>query len=141
MIQPKELRIGNLILLPGDIIFKVNSIDSRGIELQCRVKDNGNALRMPEPGQLSERLMPIPLTEEWLIKLGFELTGSGKVFSDFIFQGSFMVQMHKSTNTFDYGFVDNDETFNNFGNGVHYVHQLQNLYFALTGEELEVKNV
>lgn len=83
---------------------------------------------------------PIPLTEEWLLKLGFA---------------------HKPTNYSErqaYDIGDNDRYFkvkqvgdiyNNWyfyrwewviTSNIRYVHQLQNLYFALTGEELPIKD-
>ena len=72
---------------------------------------------------------PIPLTEEWLLKFGFEfLKGvKGSEFLDCYDYNRFQVK-------------------NNFGVffwyhvQIKYVHQLQNLYFALTGEELKLKN-
>jgi hypothetical protein len=68
-------------------------------------------------------LYTIPLTEEWLVYFGFEKS-TGRIFkkngiliiSDVIFEvflGSVIVKLQ-------------------------YVHQLQNLYFALTDEELEL---
>lgn len=65
---------------------------------------------------------PIPLTEEWFKKLG----GSFRFAKEFICD-------------WQNGFVTIEE----YGEGefalkhIKYVHQLQNLYFALTGEELK----
>ena len=66
---------------------------------------------------------PIPLTEEWLLKFGFEysdLNGDSGLWKIPPFQ------IYGKYNQFLYDYrLD-----------VNYVHQLQNLYFALTGEEL-----
>ena len=71
-------------------------------------------------------IKPIPLTEEWLLKFGFET--KDKVFWDV---GNFRVGQDR-WGGYDYVSrrVDID---------LKYVHQLQNLYFALTGEELTIK--
>ncbi len=66
---------------------------------------------------------PIPLTEEWLLKFGFE-----KKDDDYIFNG--------------FSFTFDENTFyNHVGKitNIYYVHQLQNLYFALTNDELTIK--
>jgi hypothetical protein len=67
---------------------------------------------------------PIPLTEEWLLKFGFKNNRLGlfdciKVVEDIGFH-IYFIQRHLKE--------------------VQYVHQLQNLYFALVGEELTFKN-
>ena len=64
----------------------------------------------------------IPLTEEWLVKFGFV---------DNCKNGYEIVNHNPG-----YYFLDNEGGFIN-DCPILYVHQLQNLYFALTGEELE----
>jgi hypothetical protein len=75
-------------------------------------------------------VQPIPLTEEWLIKFGFESFHK----RDFKKKGLFITTYFATPQTL----VDDD-----FGNKrvleLKYVHQLQNLYFALTNQELEIK--
>jgi len=73
---------------------------------------------------------PIPLTEEWLIKFGFE--DNQKVKGVKYIDGVIAIDCIR------YGkgwCLANDEYHPN----IKYVHQLQNLYFALTGEELTIK--
>jgi hypothetical protein len=77
----------------------------------------------------SSLIEPIPLTEEWLIKFGlkkekdrgcgFNYTNNSKRFKLIYFDGA-------------YG-LKNSRYYN-----IKHVHQLQNLYFALTGEELNL---
>jgi hypothetical protein len=85
---------------------------------------------------------PVPLTEEWLLKFGFKKWGRndlprtlsyeyGKIqifpsnpFCDFIGYGFMHYKPNKNESTESARFK------------FQYVHQLQNLYFALTGEEL-----
>ena len=79
----------------------------------------------------------IPLTEEWLLKFGFEKENSlyvidkDKYHTFSILVGGISFPFIKS----------NDKVIReNFSfYGIKYVHQLQNLYFALTGEEIVIK--
>ena len=67
---------------------------------------------------------PIPLTKEWFLKFGFKKEGN-------------------TAKYWTLGTVDLWEISGTYVNDldyeVKYVHQLQNLYFALTGEELIIK--
>lgn len=70
-------------------------------------------------------LMAIPLNEEWLLKFGFELINGNK------YRNGHIELLDGPNHCYEYfygGFTK-----------IKYVHQLQNLYFALTGEELEIK--
>ena len=68
---------------------------------------------------------PIPLTEEWLLKFGFE-NGNYFILNDVIIYKDYN---DKYRYEYNYGQL-----------WVKHVHQLQNLYFALTGEELTLNN-
>jgi hypothetical protein len=77
-------------------------------------------------------LKPIPLTEDWLIRLGFEQAMNGW----FCKKEYLWLRQYKLNNQWFAGvngIGDIDCT------RIDYVHQLQNLYFALTGEELTIK--
>ena len=71
---------------------------------------------------------PIPLTEEWLLKFGFEHLGNGNFSGGF--KNMFKISSHQFGIDFYYGGIDP------YYIKPHYVHNLQNLYFALTNEEL-----
>jgi hypothetical protein len=102
---------------------------------------------------------PIELTEEWLLKFGFELNKSvqnngafqyiyktyeKKITEDLSFSYAYVTEIYKGKgqnyNSLAFGqyYFDNwnasDKLHLNYE--LKYVHQLQNLYFALTGEEL-----
>jgi hypothetical protein len=68
---------------------------------------------------------PIPLTEEWLIKFGFDKKFSKDKFT-IIPNGK--LDYEKGRTYFNAWTILEHQP--------EYVHQLQNLYFALTGEEL-----
>lgn len=75
---------------------------------------------------------PVLLTGEWLEKLGFikEIDSD----NDILYTKSF-VQIVLSDTTFEYWLV----TDSSIKTVIQYVHQLQNLYHALTGELLTSK--
>ena len=85
---------------------------------------------------IDRMIQPIVLTEEWLLKLGFEVVEG----SD---PDNFWSTKHKETGM-EIGQEIRNELY--FFNGydiatyIQYVHELQNLYFDLTGNELTLKN-
>ena len=118
-----ELRIGNIIKGIGVNIEWV----VEGFEGDCIYSDDG--------WRYLSYFEPIPLTEDWLLRFGFlrdtkydfELKVNGVLF---------------------YGMCDNSQPINTgicilnlpeSNINIKHVHQLQNLYFALTGEELTLK--
>jgi hypothetical protein len=130
--KANELRIGNWYYTNDG---KPEQIDGHGIS---QFQD-GEVL-----GQVNDFIKPIPLTEEWLLKFGFEkypYLDKYKLIEKKGFikkESSYMVLCYFLNG---YGFCTNHgEDMQSFGNlSIEYVHQLQNLYFALTGQELEKK--
>lgn len=117
MIQINELRIGNLIQ-EGKVEQIDNSIDE--------IYYSGDGYYL---SNYCCNLNAIPLTKEWLLKLGF-----------FKYNNAYVLEKPKE-NTIDFSFsVWQDMTYNSseFPVKLDYVHQLQNLYFALIGSELQV---
>lgn len=118
--QASELRVGNY--LQGQKVVQVQSIlgkNSIGIGY-------GDPYRVNTDDEFSPCLLPITLTEEWLVKLGFKFNSDSNVYSIdnfFIYTEAY----NKIIITYDC-----------LMRSVEYVHQLQNLYFALTGEELTI---
>jgi hypothetical protein len=110
-----ELRIGNWVDQPNEGVAKVTSILNN---LQIRT----------ETGYVDKYCKPIPLTEEWLLKFGFK-------WKNFAFRdGTFTVRYQK-----EFYVYLSVEGVRPIQIKLDYVHQLQNLYFALTGEELDIK--
>jgi hypothetical protein len=81
---------------------------------------------------------PIPLTEEWLLKLGWvkkeNVFRMSKYWVEFRNSKKHGVLIYFGCFNFKYRIY-----FLEIFNELKYVHQLQNLYFALTGEELTIK--
>jgi hypothetical protein len=74
-----------------------------------------------------ESIKPIPLTEEWLLNFGFEKYHSNM----FVKEGRLTVNWYL---LHEYYFI----SFNHKRVELKYVHQLQNLYYSLTGTELSL---
>ena len=112
-----ELRIGNKLFRGGVVV----DIDARSI---FDIWEN-------DPEEYGYR--PIPLNEDWLLKFGFSRTIYSK--------DSGYKQYGKGRSNFDFMFsIECNERpqfyLSNIRVKIDNVHQLQNLYFALTGEEL-----
>jgi hypothetical protein len=74
-------------------------------------------------------LNPIPLTEDWLLKFGFEKINHVHGYVFYSHRKS-KISVYLDMKIEWMGYLTACKT---------YVHQLQNLYFALTGEELILK--
>ena len=114
MLKSRELRLGNWVM-QGGVETIVDSL-SRNI----KDWDRTNNKRTID-------CEPIPITEQWLIDFGFEK--SGKWFTKGMFISELNISVVYKTATI----LDTDEARIHFP---EFIHQLQNLYFALTGEEL-----
>lgn len=125
MLNPRELRIGNLIIQEGiDYDSGGNKIgDPEGDEI---ITVSSAVIFDIENDSIGYK--GITLTEEWLVKFGFEYNGMGYHSPD---SKIYYNSDHKKL----YFVVPSNYNLSN----IQYVHQLQNLYFALTGEELELK--
>lgn len=133
--KASELRIGNYIMARSDnVIEQVLKIEKNKI----------NACNYTY-------FEPIPLTEEWLIKFNFtkednkETVHHGNFFSKWIMDYKYCFAFAEFRK--DWGFyqeytdpIDLKEIGKKYfiSCGIKHVHQLQNLYFALTGEELSL---
>lgn len=121
------MRIGNWLMTPGPLGIEPFKVSAGFIKM---VADSGSF----------GIVQPIPLTPEILEKAGFvvEGTGSVKKYTKLDFEGtglvtdaedgvvSVWVQIWSS-----WEYIDHKARL--------YLHQLQNLYFALTGEELNIE--
>lgn len=122
--KAQELRIGNYVYQGSEYLNdKCTAYQIYNFELLEKGKTG--------VAEYYKQWKPIPLTEDWLKKFGFEKTSNNylKANSDFFIGISFQ---------FNAFFMFDDEGPIKY---LKHVHQLQNLYFALTGEELKIKNV
>jgi len=82
-------------------------------------------------------LSDINLNDEWLLRFGMELQSGYLSNLRTASLKGFRINTYKNE---DLGFWWLGLYHNSKNNHIKYVHQLQNLYFALTGEELTLKN-
>lgn len=124
MLHPRDIRLGNWVrvIASGDVSC-VTAIQQDGVAL-------GNALIL-----LFDHIEPIPLSKNNLVELGFhadnqgsalalELNADDKLVANPYVTGGYAVQLCCKGNW--------------SGHKPQSVHTLQNLYFALIGEELQV---
>lgn len=131
----KGLRVGNVIRWDLNNVSEFEDDFDYGYS-DCPVE----VWQMQEP----ERISPILLTEEWLLKFGFELSDNDLYSLGFIqnllcFPFWFRIEKSLECNLEIVNKCDDEITSIHIIN-IKYVHQLQNLYFAITGYELEIKN-
>jgi len=114
--KTKELRIGNY--LQGLSVVIVNSLSDNKIN-----------------GYYSSGFSPIPLTGDILLRCGFS-----QAFGSDPQEPNAMLLYYKPTGDFTLMAMENDRSSFHYETGITItsVHQLQNLYFALTCKELEV---
>ena len=134
---PAELRIGNLVDYNGEII-EVDLIDS----LRETINNPENDC---ESGISISDLKPILLTEELLLKFGFEKYDWFDGYFIKYNNKHLMIQFYEPRKEIliyftkiskdKYGYKMNGRDYL-FKLNKYYANQLQNLYFALTGEEL-----
>ncbi len=135
----KELMIGNLVqrtvlddnkTITGTEVVTICSIaiPQQFIAVDEDIKEDGTIMSWAV-----EFVEPIPLTEEWLVKFGFENVGYFKFWGTRYF--------HKGIHIY---FIDNEFRFYYQTNRAYTIydsiHEIQNLYFALTNTELKIKD-
>lgn len=142
MIDPKELRIGNVIgwktgvgeLIIGEL-FEVHS-DKVAISAPLVDGDIEGQGFMGVAG-----IEPIPLTTEWIKRCGMEYRKEDKVWQIQI--GNTNYFEIEAEEPFMCGVTPEtwrDQSPVYIWAEVKHVHQLQNIFFALTGEELNLTN-
>ena len=120
MIQANDLRVGNILQSYEGSEFEYVVIQSGDIKICQEANENFNNWRKP-----------IPITEEWILRLGFENCINGwwsenELMNIKLYDDGIVIYL-----------IGSDT---NLANGrIHYINQLQNLYHALTGEELTIK--
>ena len=132
-LETKELRLLNLLEVDG-VIIKVGKIEEKHITWNLSKNDK---LRVWNPFLPinDKRIKPINLTEEWLLKFGFEKIDHHR----------FKIKPSQYNWFYTYSIHDNAFRFYVEDvilclNTIFNVHQLQNLYFVLIGEELELSD-
>jgi hypothetical protein len=119
-----DLRIGNLFYYRV-----VDQLDERKEWFEVSEIDYDDLRVIGIKDEMNQDYQPIPITEEWLLKFGFKKYITGDIYPTFTKN-----MLNWNDGIFyliRYGFI----------NHIKHVHQLQNLYFALTGIELTIKDL
>lgn len=124
--KANELRIGNYVLK------SLKSGNGRKIEVKIDIND---FIRICDGSEIYN-FEPIPLTEECLLKFGFKETSDKDFIGGLYTRGKDGFYINKET--MSYCGIDYEGTIDDIVE-INYVHELQNLYFALTKEELTMK--
>lgn len=118
--KPTELRLGNFVW--NDVQKIPVPVDLKILSEQCNRWKRGEGL-----------WSPIPLTEQWLERFGFEKVNH-KGINGYLSVNCELIYNIESKQMFSFSEVDGSVW--NLTRVV-FVHHLQNLFFALTGEELK----
>lgn len=125
--KAEDLRIGNKLQKDNGEIFTVLRLDNTNDVL---VEEQRGLLT------LDYNLFGIVLTEEWLLKFGFKAESN---YSNYILNGIEITSSLRiiATNERKRFWLDG-EIPDAWKISLDHIHQLQNLYFALTGTELQI---
>ena len=129
MIQANEIRIGNWVNIQSHNQY------ARIIEIKSGRPDNRDFVRISSPNLDTQfaveigQIVPIPLTEERLLKAGFE-----KDIESLFYRNNFIIAKTRSRWAFYHNGLMGGELVR-----IDFLHELQNLFFALTGEEIKIE--
>ena len=159
MMNENELRIGNIVLVSNeqchpqlkDVLMKVTSIQHRhdlpeySVRIERVVKDKFDV--NVDYGQLMRFIKPIPLTEELLLKCGFTFSNLYLAYiHDELWveikqnDGKGYWRIESDNGEYDNKwYLTSEAEYTVSEKPIEYLHQLQNLYYGLTGDDLEVK--
>lgn len=120
--KPNELRIGNMVNLKNCNQVNIIAINDSQISYW---NDGYNDIY-----ENIDHFEPIPITEEWLKKCGFD-----ENFATINLINFYEVYFERYENDI-YLMTTNNP--NEYTIKIDYVHQLQNIYFTLTGNEISI---
>jgi hypothetical protein len=124
--KASEVRLGNLVYGVSDRIETVIGIGENSITAYAGKLIKAK-MKFPE-----KDFRPIPLTEEWLVKFGFDSDGFKQY--EFMNWGLFVKKGMGKGYAASHGFfVQRFEL-----TEINFVHELQNLFYALSQEELKI---
>lgn len=136
--KPNELRIGNYICTgeyDPNHVYQVWELRNNKL-LVGKTLTHGFITIEPDYSSVT----PIEITEDWLLKLGLEFDPiTSRITKDVVFH----IASYQSLENYQYQYsIEKHTLFVCDGfriticEGLKYIHQLQNIYFFMTGEEL-----
>jgi len=136
-----ELRIGNLVVNPNNgYVCSIIAIVPPGIK---KFKDLQFGMYFMQNGDGNKfeasDVSPVLMSKQWLERFGFRQVDQ-HYHKSYQNQGGEQIFCISGGDLNNWQFfVESEARENHIDIEIRYVHQLQNLYFALTGEELSVK--
>ncbi len=129
-----DLRIGNYVIYNNKEIGTIT-------EVQAFLFNNGKVAinQRLDIFYHTENIKPIPLTEEWLLKLGFIFNGWNYDFENLRFHAQSKNEKGEFYNTEFYVKKGLEMVLVSFN--VKFVHNMQNIYKELRGYELQIGNL
>ncbi len=125
--KANELRIGNFVASGVSYsktssigkVLEIGNLEREFEQIYCECEESFDWF-------FKDNYCGIPLTEEWLLKFGFDKKDKSYIKNSFLFINNNSIYKF----LYKLSIIESE---------VKYVHQLQNLYFALTGEELTIE--
>lgn len=137
-ILAKELRIGNYHETYPASIPKMNwhsvTIDGKGFSAITAY-----GIHAMETGHKELEFTPIPVNETWLLALGFKFDGTDYTRFGMVDDRAFDIAVMLIDGVAVFSYTDSDKLTGLFTRKFEFVHELQNLYFALAKGELVVE--
>ncbi len=126
-VSASDLRIGNMVFIDNDTIISIDGISEDELH-------SLNGYDHPS------RFKPIPISEEILLHVGFDKKLNGKVIP---YDINDIYRIYSDKNIYEFWVLDADYEEIAYCKlcKITYLHQLQNLYFALTGTELDTSKI
>ena len=131
--KANELRLNNYVYAENEFLSMMDIAFIESISHEIGIEFIGEHTKGDRQKESIGDLDPIPITEQWLVDFGFEKT-------EWDNNNSF----RKMIGNNDYAIVFYSNCICEIGDiivkEIDFVHQLQNLFFALTGTELELNS-
>lgn len=135
-LKANELRVGNLVYYNGNHkhIGTVTSLQPKYVLQCCNYVEYSKDIKIGLNNRFDilydiDKIKPIPLTEEWLLKFGAKLEKTEE-HDWYFFENVYVNCGFSNIGKTEYWYMYQE------GKPIKFVHELQNLIYALTGEEL-----
>jgi hypothetical protein len=131
MIQAKDIRLGNYLKDREGKVLRVDFIEyvEHGFDVMFGQKMFLGEEEVDPMTEYSDFAEPIQINQEWLMKLGFIKQGESAAFAHYWLDPIWLTCISGGCL-----YLANKRHVE-----IYSVHQLQNLFYAITGTELEIK--
>jgi hypothetical protein len=125
--KASELRVGSLVEYKG-VVYPIYGLSEEAPFLDT-IEFGSGVLEWKD-------INPVPITEDWLLRFGFNYDANDDWY---VLDCGTGVSFSHIIDGLTHYFSSLEMVWADVLQEIKYVHQFQNLHFALTGEELEVK--